>query len=262
MSSEQRPGVLRTLASPRVAGVRSPDCSRFLEVALTGTLPETVKHSTVTLLPHNRFGKTRKNSAVGEKVPEGRMRGLQSASTWTNSVPLTPTLSPALEVVRDGTIARGGEGAACRSAHASQSGVRTRVAGRGRHGLVLVLAVIAGCAAGCGEPPAKPRTALSGKVTLDGRTNFIGQVRFHPAKGNVGPVAATVIRNGAYSFTSENGPVAGPQQVVVELMVASSEGAPPEPKPGTKVLAPGTFRSYVRNETIAEPNGTLDFELK
>jgi hypothetical protein len=38
--------------------------------------------------------------------PEGRMRG------HTNSVPLTPTLSPAVETVRVGTITSGGEGVA------------------------------------------------------------------------------------------------------------------------------------------------------
>jgi hypothetical protein len=42
-----------------------------------------------TLLPHIRFGKTRENSTVGQKVPAGRMRGHSSA-------PLAPLARPTL----------------------------------------------------------------------------------------------------------------------------------------------------------------------
>lgn len=156
----------------------------------------------------------------------------------------------------------------------------------------LALGIVAGVVVGCGEPPPKPRKALSGKVTVDGRTDFVGQIRFHPTKGNEGPVAATVVRNGSYAFTTENGPVVGRQLVVFELMVPTDAVATPAdslPKPtpaegegpaerpqnsppptdgapektkAVKTLSATAYRSYERDEYIAEQTTTMDFDLK
>jgi hypothetical protein len=73
--------------------------------------PERDKPDHATLLPHNRCGKTGQSVTVGEKVPEGRMRGPPPTPAWPICVPLTPTLSPALKAVRVGKTASGGEGA-------------------------------------------------------------------------------------------------------------------------------------------------------
>jgi hypothetical protein len=50
---------------------------------------------TATLLPHYRFGKTPQNYTVGEKVPEGRMRGLAQpqSSLPSDFVPTSSTKS-------------------------------------------------------------------------------------------------------------------------------------------------------------------------
>jgi hypothetical protein len=63
--------------------VRTPVYSQPPEVVLTGTLPETVEHSTAILLPHIRLGTTRQNSTVGEQVPEGWMGGRVQTSVST-----------------------------------------------------------------------------------------------------------------------------------------------------------------------------------
>lgn len=156
-----------------------------------------------------------------------------------------------------------------------------------RRSCVWLLLGVVGClVVGCGEPPPKPRKALSGKVTVDGRTDFVGQIRFHPTKGNEGPIAATVVRNGAYAFTTENGPVVGRQHVVFELMVpadaiatpadsspkpatpegvASADAAPdaaPEDAKAPTTLSATAYRSYERDEIIAEQTTTMDFDLK
>ncbi len=123
-------------------------------------------------------------------------------------------------------------------------------------------------------------------MTVNGRTDIVGQIRFHPTKGNEGPIAATVVRNGAYAFTTENGPVVGRQLVVFELMVpadavanpvatptdssqtqatsednAPSDAASEEPK-APKTLSANAYRSYDREEYIAEQTTTMDFDLK
>jgi hypothetical protein len=57
--------------------VRTPPqvVATLCQIALTATSPKRGEPGIAPLLPHNRFGKTRQNSTVGEKVPEGRMRG-------------------------------------------------------------------------------------------------------------------------------------------------------------------------------------------
>jgi hypothetical protein len=75
--------------------------------------------------------------------------------------------------------------------------------------LLLGLSLIAGCG---GESGPK-RVSVSGTVEHAGQPLAKGSVSYLPTAG--GPAATTGIVDGRYEFTSETGPVAGPQQVVV-----------------------------------------------
>jgi hypothetical protein len=55
-----------------------------MEAAWTGTFDESNPHATATLLPHILLGKTRQNSTVGQKLPDGRMSGVFAMSRFEN----------------------------------------------------------------------------------------------------------------------------------------------------------------------------------
>jgi hypothetical protein len=135
----------------------------------------------------------------------------------------------------------------------------------------LVVALMSAWGLGCGGGPEGPRRIpMSGRVTLDGRADAEGRVRFAPAQGVSGPVASTAVKGGAYRFTSADGPVAGAHQVVFELMPTDAGGGTPpdasqtgpKPPPGPKGGGASPFRTLIRDAVVTEDSTTLDFELK
>jgi hypothetical protein len=75
---------------------------------------------------------------------------------------------------------------------------------------------IAACIVGCGSSDGT-RVSGGGQVTLDGEPVKMASISFQPKDGH-GVSALTEVKNGAYSFTRENGPAAGPQRVMVEIL--------------------------------------------
>jgi hypothetical protein len=130
-----------------------------------------------------------------------------------------------------------------------------------RAGCVFALLVLSGCGGGGGGPA---RVAVSGRVTLDGRADAEGRVRFAPAKGEAGPVASTAVKGGVYRFTTADGPVEGAHDVVFELIPA--EAAAPSTTPsaaaGPKGGGVSPFVTIVREAVVDDTGGTVDFELQ
>jgi len=87
-------------------------------------------------------------------------------------------------------------------------------AGRCRYGWValsLSLVVLWGCG------PSGDRRPLRGRVEIDGVAVEQGSISLLPAEGNPGPAANGVIVDGAYRFTTETGPRAGPHRVLIDV---------------------------------------------
>ncbi|MGA2255743.1 MAG: hypothetical protein ABSG53_13945 [Thermoguttaceae bacterium] len=79
------------------------------------------------------------------------------------------------------------------------------------------------------------RFPVHGTVTLASGEKLNGSISFLPAKG---PAATTALKEGSYKFDRNNGPVAGPQTVIVTRVFPRSSvmESPPDNKavPGTK----------------------------
>ncbi|MEX2579888.1 MAG: alpha/beta hydrolase [Verrucomicrobiales bacterium] len=71
--------------------------------------------------------------------------------------------------------------------------------------------------------PPKPRGAVSGEVTLDGRPVSWGVLSFHPEDENQ-PVTAVRVRQGKFSVPAKNGPVVGPAVVKFEGSIWEATG--------------------------------------
>jgi len=54
-------------------------------------------------------------------------------------------------------------------------------------------------------------------VEIDGKAVERGSISLLPAAGNSGPAANGVIVDGAYRFTTETGPRAGPHRVLIDV---------------------------------------------
>jgi hypothetical protein len=78
----------------------------------------------------------------------------------------------------------------------------------------LVLCAVPGCGDSSG------RVAFSGNVTVSGLP-VTGEIRFSPVEA--GPMATTTIENGEYHFTSENGPLPGDYDVIIESVPAAAK---------------------------------------
>jgi len=113
--------------------------------------------------------------------------------------------------------------------------------------LILLLTAACGCG---GTADGLRRVAVDGAVIRDGAPVPHGSVAFVPGEGVPGPAASTAIESGRYEFTSENGPVPGPQTVIVtsmppkdELMKAQHAGQTPQTRWEFSVTVPeaGTY---------------------
>ena len=76
---------------------------------------------------------------------------------------------------------------------------------------------------GCGGSKTPARVAVHGSVmTAEG---FIanGTIRFLPQPGTTGPVAITVVKDGLYRFTADDGPYPGDYKAAVNLELDHAE---------------------------------------
>ena len=71
--------------------------------------------------------------------------------------------------------------------------------------------------AGCGND-GPPRVPLSGTVVSDDIAGDLnGTIALLPAAGTSGPAANGLVQEGSFSFSDEDGPVAGPHRVLIDV---------------------------------------------
>jgi hypothetical protein len=68
---------------------------------------------------------------------------------------------------------------------------------------------------GCDGAESLARVPVEGSVASAGKPLAAGTVRFVPIDGTKGPTAVTKITDGFYTFTAEDGPVAGTYRVEI-----------------------------------------------
>jgi len=85
--------------------------------------------------------------------------------------------------------------------------------------VIVILLGLTPLLVGCGKRTGLERFPVHGTVTLANGEKFSGSIIFLPATG---PAATTGLKDGAYQFDRNNGPVAGAQKVVVKRSVARS----------------------------------------
>jgi len=125
-------------------------------------------------------------------------------------------------------------------------------------------------ASGCGSQSGPKRIAVYGTVTRDGKSLEHGSISFLPAEGHTGPVANGAISGGKYSFSTENGPTAGPHRVLVGVAptkgdLARGNSRAPKTEPadpvGGKVKTAGQNR-WEFEISVSEDGREQNFKLE
>lgn len=69
---------------------------------------------------------------------------------------------------------------------------------------------------GCGGGDSLPRSAVSGKVTLDGNQLQAGRIRFVPIQDTPGQITSIEIKDGEFSASDAYGPTVGTHRIEIE----------------------------------------------
>lgn len=109
---------------------------------------------------------------------------------------------------------------------------------------------------GCGSGDGKPRVALEGRVTLDGKELTNGLVSLIPTD-SAGETAVAVIENGKYVIDEEAGPTPGRYKVLVESQQPTGRKVRDTDNPRSKV---DEVREVVPPQYNAQ--STLEIEIK
>lgn len=96
---------------------------------------------------------------------------------------------------------------------------------RSRLAVEAVLLLLIVCQVGCGGgDPRGQRSAVEGKVTLDGKPVSAARILFISEEGDAGSLKASgVIQNGAFSISEDTGPVIGKNRVEIHPQVMEIE---------------------------------------
>lgn len=87
---------------------------------------------------------------------------------------------------------------------------------------LLAMVLMTWFVAGCGGSGQR-RVAVEGQVRQGGQPLASGTVTFLPAKGVEGPAANANISQGRYRFASDDGPVPGQHEVLVQVVAGSKD---------------------------------------
>jgi|GEM_PF-1208816 hypothetical protein len=88
---------------------------------------------------------------------------------------------------------------------------------------MLIVASAVAIAIGCGSDDGLARVAVSGTVKMAGENLAGGSISIVPDAGHTGPAANGSIDAGRFSFSSADGPVAGPHRFIVTIMPTKHE---------------------------------------
>ncbi|MFO0823745.1 MAG: carboxypeptidase-like regulatory domain-containing protein [Gemmataceae bacterium] len=129
-------------------------------------------------------------------------------------------------------------------------------------GVVLLLAVLAGCAANNGRQP------VSGTVTYRGEPLNNATVQFFAVEGPPGPLCGALITSGQFNIPAEHGLEPGTYKVSISMPVPGGEQTPEEKAAGASAKAkeglPAKYNSAteLRAEVKSGPANKFDFKLQ
>jgi hypothetical protein len=99
-------------------------------------------------------------------------------------------------------------------------------------GFVMALGLL-GCHSGQGN---WERVPLTGVVTYEGQ-RLSGTLTLVPATGHKGPAASTAVQEGVFSFTTQNGPVAGPHLATLRMEAQGATTSDTAPTAGRAAMS-------------------------
>jgi len=89
--------------------------------------------------------------------------------------------------------------------------------------VVVMLVSVSAIGAGCGSSDGLGRVAVSGTVKMAGKDLPEGSISIVPDEGHSGPAANGSIEDGWFSFSSADGPVAGPHRFTITFTPTKDE---------------------------------------
>jgi hypothetical protein len=130
---------------------------------------------------------------------------------------------------------------------------------------VAALAALAGCGGGVATDD-RPRQAISGTVTLDGRPLATGSIQFQPASAQESVVAGAIITDGKYSIPRDQGLVPGTYSVSISSVESSSPPPGPPgpsgpPSQGPQDLVPAKYNTQSTLTVKVEPGNAKPFDF-
>lgn len=119
--------------------------------------------------------------------------------------------------------------------------------------------------AGCGAGDGKPRVALEGRVTLNGKELPTGLVSLIPTD-SAGETAVAIIENGKYVIEREAGPTPGKYKVLVESKQPTGRKVRDTDNPKAKVdeiteSVPAQYNAQSTLEIEITPGSGQTFDL-
>ncbi|HEY4233793.1 MAG TPA: hypothetical protein VGM76_10225 [Lacipirellulaceae bacterium] len=110
----------------------------------------------------------------------------------------------------------------------------------------------------CRDDNGLGRVEVRGRVTYQGAPLQRGLITFRPASGSRGPAAGTGIVDGKFLIPAEQGPIAGPHEVEVKIVIVDNDLV----KSGEPVLlkrSPGKLKSFAQRVEVTK--GVNEFEF-
>ena len=114
--------------------------------------------------------------------------------------------------------------------------------------------------AGCGRGNRLNRLPIHGSVTVGGGEELNGSISFLPSGKTPGPSANAAVVKGHYQFDQDNGPTAGPHDVIARRVIRREDqlAAIAKKQPATQ-----TQNQWKRSADLADDGAyQYDFSLK
>jgi hypothetical protein len=124
--------------------------------------------------------------------------------------------------------------------------------------VVWILVGVAPLLAGCHGSQSWDRLPISGTVVDRSGEKVSGSITFTPLKGQSGPAANMVLKDGSYQFSRSDGPVAGSYTVIVRRVDPRSR----TPRSADKVPGAPKKSEWALSAELSEGGPYVrDFEL-
>lgn len=133
------------------------------------------------------------------------------------------------------------------------------MAQRGHHFGLVLLTVCSLLFSGCGGSGKSQRIEVQGKVELAGSPAPPATITFSPAPGHTGPAGnGSLSADGKYHLSSEDGPFAGPHQVLIKLLPTKFSAPKTSSAAGGATKSEWTFDVVIPEKGPFEKDFVLD----